>query len=412
MDLSESIKDAMAKIADELEDSEKGALLEFGELLNKKNNSGLSPEEEGRMLGLKEELAYLDKNLIDNYENAFEDLYNSIEENNIVNLDSKYELFNSLSDKLSDKLKKAYLDSNKQEILDLLNSVYKNMLEKEMYSEAKVIMEIINPDYVDTIDKEVVDSYGLNKAKDLFDKSYILSQLIREREDYSDELSQINTKIVLAQDSFGDKNKLYDEYLDTLNKYTYIHKEILIIKILILEALDDDSSVVANYQGDLIRDLKEFDNKKYSKEDIIKIKNIELTVDDSYKYISAEDFIMTEFNVPIHYPILIKNKDYFMPVRTLYETFGGIVQWDGETMEISITNKNDTLKFDVDSNIVYVNNQPQKMSSDVILDKDKSYIPIDFVKDYYGMNLYGKNGISILYGENVDVLVKKILAGE
>lgn len=412
MNTAKDIKEAMEVISMELEDSEAGALTKLSELLNKKEKDGLSADEEGKLTGYKNQLSAIDKNLLNSYLDSFDDLVKSIDDNDIVNLANKYDLFTSLGDKLKGKLKDEYLENKKDKIIALLNSEYGDLIAKGMYDDGKVIMEIINPDYVDDSAKLGKDDEGLLKLNQLLDNSYTLSKLEKVRDKLEKDLMDLNSQMLLARDNFGDKNALYNQYLEKLEEYMYSYKENLIIKILVIERFSETSEGILNMKKDYIRDLKEFENKKYSKDDIRSILSIESSISDKYGYISSRDFVMIDFNVALHYPVIKEGKNYFIPVRTLYETYGGIVQWNDEKQEVSITNKEDFIKFSIGSKDAYISGEKYDLKNEVILDNDKTYIPVGFVKDYYKQNIYAKDNIFVLYNKEIEDIVTKIMEGE
>lgn len=76
-----------------------------------------------------------------------------------------------------------------------------------------------------------------------------------------------------------------------------------------------------------------------------------------------------------------------VPIRTIIESFGGMVDWDGNTQTATLSIKSDTIKLTIDSNTAYLNDKAYKLEVAPIIINERTMMPIRFIAESFNLGV-------------------------
>lgn len=270
----------------------------------------------------------------------------------------------------------------------------------------------------------------LDKILELDKYRKLVNDIIKLEEDLNELEAEINTG--LKNKKTIELEKKLEKYIQTLNDYDIKQKQKIMTNILLIDLYKKSKQIgkengditdeeYTNYletaeaiKSDFIIDMLEIENNKYSEDYLNKKEKASLSSDKlkAYKVIPVDKFIMTDFNVPFQYPVLIKNDGvYLIPLRALYETFGGEVSWDKDERKAIVTNNDIKYVFKVGKKEVEINDRIIELSSAIELVQGKTYIPVEFIENVYNGNSYSHfdDNTFIIYGELVEEIIDEAI---
>lgn len=108
-----------------------------------------------------------------------------------------------------------------------------------------------------------------------------------------------------------------------------------------------------------------------------------LTVGSAYMLVNgSEQSIDDSGTVPI-----IINDRTFLPVRAIVEAMGGNAEWDGDSMEVTLTKGNDIIRLVIDSETAYLNDEPRTLDAAPVIINDRTMLPIRFIAEGFGFDV-------------------------
>ena len=97
----------------------------------------------------------------------------------------------------------------------------------------------------------------------------------------------------------------------------------------------------------------------------------------------------------------IKNDRTMVPIRFIISAFGGEISWDENTRTAIVKYNNDEIEIPIDSNTVKVNGENQNVDSPAIIKDNRTFVPIRFVAENFGMNIeYNEKTKEVTITEN------------
>lgn len=82
-------------------------------------------------------------------------------------------------------------------------------------------------------------------------------------------------------------------------------------------------------------------------------------------------------------PVVINDRT-LLPVRTLIEAAGGMVAWDSQLQQVTITLHGDTIVLIIGSNTAYWNNVPRTLDTAPTIMNGRTMLPIRFIAESFG----------------------------
>ncbi|MGE5330003.1 MAG: glycosyl hydrolase family 18 protein [Deltaproteobacteria bacterium] len=119
--------------------------------------------------------------------------------------------------------------------------------------------------------------------------------------------------------------------------------------------------------------------------------DISYTRDDTTALVIKADIIDCKNTPPI-----VKGDQVLLPIDIVKKYFDPNLFFDDKMDRVVITNKDNVLKMKPDSNIIYVNNKPFKSIISPTVVKGKLYLPINFLKNIYGISINVNSNYNIV----------------
>ncbi|MBP3361725.1 MAG: PT domain-containing protein [Clostridia bacterium] len=85
-------------------------------------------------------------------------------------------------------------------------------------------------------------------------------------------------------------------------------------------------------------------------------------------------------------PVII-NERTLLPVRAVVEELGGIVNWNGDTREVTLNYGTDEILLTIDSDVAYLNNEAKTLDSKPTIINDRTMLPIRFIAENFGFGV-------------------------
>jgi lysophospholipase L1-like esterase len=92
-----------------------------------------------------------------------------------------------------------------------------------------------------------------------------------------------------------------------------------------------------------------------------------------------------ELDIP-YKPVIINNRT-FIPVREYSEALGAEVKWDQELKSAMVLYNGITVRYNIGSDIIYIGDQEVKVSSQVELINEKTYVPLRAIAEGMGFDV-------------------------
>lgn len=115
----------------------------------------------------------------------------------------------------------------------------------------------------------------------------------------------------------------------------------------------------------------------------------------------------------------IINERTMVPLRAIFEALGASVDWNQETKTIISTKGNTTIKLTINSNIMYVNDNPITLDTPACVIDDRTLVPVRAISEAFDcyVSWNGEQQTVLIYSENTDFyqikeLILEYLYGE
>ncbi|MCU7667546.1 stalk domain-containing protein [Bacillus thuringiensis] len=82
---------------------------------------------------------------------------------------------------------------------------------------------------------------------------------------------------------------------------------------------------------------------------------------------------------PDENPYIDKNSRTMVPIRFVSQNMGYQVGWNGKISEVTVNNKNKTVKLKLNSNIININGKTQKMDTQMVMKNGRTFVPLRFI---------------------------------
>ena len=85
-------------------------------------------------------------------------------------------------------------------------------------------------------------------------------------------------------------------------------------------------------------------------------------------------------------PIIVSGRT-LLPVRAVVEEMGGTVGWNGDTQEVTLSYKEDTIRLTIDSATAYLNEKAETLDTAPIIISGRTMLPIRFIAEGFGFSV-------------------------
>lgn len=193
---------------------------------------------------------------------------------------------------------------------------------------------------------------------------------------------------------------LYYKYYLNMNKYTrfwddWFEKSAKLIdygeKQKIVYMWHARSTLFNNEDFDRIENAlcKFIDYPDYNVREIIVNKEMAKFIGPVKKTLLERPIITIDKSIPAlrNVPPEIKNDRIMLPIRSVVENIGGLIEWKAETQEVVITRAADTLILKVGSNVAYQNGKAITLDVVPYIKEGSTYLPVRFVAEQLGQDV-------------------------
>jgi|GEM_PF-5902584 len=122
----------------------------------------------------------------------------------------------------------------------------------------------------------------------------------------------------------------------------------------------------------------------------ILVKSLIMNVDTNYGFLDFESSKIDPYNPEVK-PVL-QNGEVFVPIRYITEQLGGTIGWNQESGQATITYNDKTTAITNNSDTLDVAGTQVKMPANAQVVYDRTYIPLEAVRDIFGLNVFYENG--------------------
>lgn len=187
--------------------------------------------------------------------------------------------------------------------------------------------------------------------------------------------------------SYGKTSKLPKNYFKTAGELTeYGEKQKILYMWHVRSTLFEDF-----LSFDPIKEAlcKFIDYPDYDVREIVVNKEMARFIDPVKKTLLETPIIAIDNSYPTlrSVPPEIINGRIMLPIRSVVDNIGGLVDWNAETKEIVITRAADTLKLTVGSSVAYKNNNEIMLDVAPYIKNGSTFLPVRFVAEQLGQNV-------------------------
>ncbi|MBN2898288.1 MAG: hypothetical protein JXO44_05910 [Clostridia bacterium] len=429
LDMVDAIESALDALEEDINALQGNMSDDYKALMDQSlSEEGLSDDGKATLMGLSSMMSALDQARIDDLKGAFDGLVSAIGREDVFSLEEATDAYDAAKDKVSDLLSDTYLADLDAQVDDAFKGKYKALIAQGRYQTASLLMDAIG----DVVDTEAVTA-GMDKGG-----TAALDKLLAQSASYGQVLAGVtDAKAALEALSNMDGSDLGTDgggsgtdddanqatklalYQEKLNLYQNLEKQRLIIDILLRRQLLSSD----NYRGDVkleaekaafIKQLRQLDGQKYAQDDlkVIETREQAFSADIKESMVSALQVIVETYNVPLFNPVLERDGVYYVPTRTLFEAFGGRVDWYQDQQMAVIDYEGQHIELYTGTKNILVNDIAKTIDNLVYLVEDKTYVPMDFIETYYRQFYIMDDEVFIMYSAETGARVENILGGE
>lgn len=151
----------------------------------------------------------------------------------------------------------------------------------------------------------------------------------------------------------------------------------------------------------LLEQLQQQEKAKYTPEELQALAEISTTlanittVDTSsasgsavtIRPISAENVLSPNIFIKFDVPPVIINGQAYLPIRSISESFGAAVDWDQESLTVTVSTEYATITSRINNTTAYIDGEPTQIDGPSLLLAGKTYVPLRFISESLGLQV-------------------------
>jgi hypothetical protein len=147
----------------------------------------------------------------------------------------------------------------------------------------------------------------------------------------------------------------------------------------------------------LLEQLQQQEKAKYTPEELQALAEISTTlanitqVDTSSSVtiqpISAENVLSPNIFIKFDVPPVIINGQAYLPIRSVSESFGAAVDWDQESLTVTVSTEYATITSRINNTTAYIDGEPTQIDGPSLLLAGKTYVPLRFISESLGLQV-------------------------
>ena len=124
--------------------------------------------------------------------------------------------------------------------------------------------------------------------------------------------------------------------------------------------------------------------------------------------LNNEAFILEENQMP---PIIIEGRT-LVPVREIFETLGGKIDWDNETKKVTVWMDENTIELEINSQLAGVNGVAKDLDVPAKIINNKTMVPVRFILENCGLVVNWDNETKTVSIENPNAIPVEEISGD
>ncbi|WP_307605728.1 stalk domain-containing protein [Paenibacillus sp. V4I9] len=103
--------------------------------------------------------------------------------------------------------------------------------------------------------------------------------------------------------------------------------------------------------------------------------------------ISAENVLSPNIFIKFDVPPVIINGQAYLPIRSVSESFGAAVDWDQESLTVTVSTEYATITNRINSTTAYIDGEPAEIDGPSLLLAGRTYVPLRFISESLGLQV-------------------------
>lgn len=103
--------------------------------------------------------------------------------------------------------------------------------------------------------------------------------------------------------------------------------------------------------------------------------------------ISAENVLSPNIFIKFDVPPVIINGQAYLPIRSISESFGAAVDWDQESLTVTVSTEFATITSSINQNTAYTDGVPTQIDGPSLLLAGRTYVPLRFIAESLGLQV-------------------------
>ncbi|WP_261302816.1 stalk domain-containing protein [Paenibacillus andongensis] len=107
----------------------------------------------------------------------------------------------------------------------------------------------------------------------------------------------------------------------------------------------------------------------------------------SIQPISAENVLSSNIFIKFDVPPVIINGQAYLPIRSVSESFGAAVDWDQESLTVTVSTEYATITSRINNTTAYIDGEPTQIDGPSLLLAGRTYVPLRFMSESLGLQV-------------------------
>ncbi|NRF90900.1 hypothetical protein HQN89_07680 [Paenibacillus frigoriresistens] len=103
--------------------------------------------------------------------------------------------------------------------------------------------------------------------------------------------------------------------------------------------------------------------------------------------ISAENVLSPNIFIKFDVPPVIINGQAYLPIRSVSESFGAAVDWDQESLTVTVGTEYATITSRINNTTAYIDGEPIQIDGPSLLLAGRTYVPLRFISESLGLQV-------------------------
>jgi hypothetical protein len=141
----------------------------------------------------------------------------------------------------------------------------------------------------------------------------------------------------------------------------------------------------------LLEQVKEKENEKYTEEELKQLAELSAVIEQASegeaKTLSIDQVISKDFVIKFEVPPVIIGGNAYLPIRAISESFGAAVDWDDETLTVTVSTEDGVVECTINNSIAYVDGEAIQIDMPPLLIEGYTFVPLRFMTESIGLQV-------------------------